>query len=93
MAKIAINQMNNRGNKMNSAKPMTGAEVKGYRTLSEKDIADMNSIKALSRQFLSHIERLKSDGADGRWLAIARTDMQTACMAACRAVDRPDDDC
>ncbi|HHZ9884150.1 TPA: DUF7681 family protein [Klebsiella pneumoniae] len=27
-----------------------------------------------------------------RWLAIARTDMQTACMAACRAVARPDAD-
>lgn len=28
-----------------------------------------------------------------RWLAIARTDLQTACMAACRAVAKPDSDC
>lgn len=27
-----------------------------------------------------------------RWLAIARTDMQTACMAACRAVAKPSSD-
>lgn len=28
-----------------------------------------------------------------RWLAIARTDVQTACMAACRAVAQPENDC
>lgn len=28
-----------------------------------------------------------------RWLAIARTEVQKACMAACRAVARPADDC
>ncbi|WP_456319130.1 Acb2/Tad1 domain-containing protein [Herbiconiux daphne] len=28
-----------------------------------------------------------------RWLAIARTDMQTACMAACRAVANPSEAC
>lgn len=78
---------------MSQAKPMTGADIKGYRTLTDQEIADMNSLKALSRQFLSHLERLKHEGADGRWLAVARTDMQTACMAACRAVARPDEDC
>ena len=78
---------------MSEAKPQYGSTVKGYRTLSEQDIADMNSLKALSRQFLSHLDRLSSTGADGRWLAIARTDMQTACMAECRAVAKPDIDC
>lgn len=79
---------------MSEAKPQDGSTVKGYRTLSNQNIADMNSLKALSRQFISHLERLGHDpDADKRWLAIAKTDMQTACMAACRAVARPDDDC
>lgn len=78
---------------MSEAKPQDGSKVKGYRTLSEQDIADMNSLKALSRQFVSHLERLRNDGADPRWLQIAKTQMQTACMAACRAVAQPDGDC
>lgn len=78
---------------MSQAEPLTGKEVKGYRTLSDKDIADMNSLKSLSRQFLSHLERLRNEGADQRWLAMAKSDMQKACMFACRSVAKPDDDC
>jgi len=63
---------------MSEAKPQDGSTIKGYRTLSEQDIADMNSVKSLSRQFISHLERLRCDGADQRWLAIAKPDMQTA---------------
>ncbi|WP_313824021.1 hypothetical protein [Leclercia sp.] len=78
---------------MSQAAPMTGKEVKGYRTLTEKDIANMNRLKEISRQFLAQLEFLNDGENDPRWLAIARTDMQTACMAACRAVARPDADC
>ncbi len=79
---------------MSEAKPQDGSTIKGYRTLNNQNIADMNSLKALSRQFISHLDRLGHDpDADKRWLAIAKTDMQTACMAACRAVARPDADC
>lgn len=79
---------------MSEAKPQDGSTVKGYRTLSEQDIADMNSLKALSRQFISNLDRLKHDSdADPRWIAQAKTSMQHACMFACRAVAQPDDDC
>ncbi|MGT3185389.1 Acb2/Tad1 domain-containing protein [Yersinia enterocolitica] len=79
---------------MSEAKPQDGSTIKGYRTLNNQNIADMNSLKALSRQFISHLDRLGHDpDADKRWLAIAKTDMQTACMAACRAVACPDADC
>ena len=78
---------------MSQATPMTGKEVKGYRTLTEKEIANMNRLKEISRQFLAQLEFLNDGENDPRWLAIARTDMQTACMAACRAVARPDADC
>ena len=78
---------------MSEAKPQDGSTVKGYRTLGDKEIANMNRVKEISRQFLAQLEFLNDGINDQRWLAIARTDMQTACMAACRAVARPDADC
>lgn len=79
---------------MSSAKPMSGKEVQGYRTLSDADISMMNSLKAASRNFLSELELVSANSEyDRRWIAIAKTQMQQACMAACRAVSRPDDDC
>lgn len=55
----------------------------------------MNRLKDASRAFLAeldHVGRLLPD-IDPRWAAIARTDMQTECMEACRAVSRLDVDC
>ncbi|UUE37956.1 hypothetical protein L0Y26_08605 [Pectobacterium aroidearum] len=78
---------------MSEAKPQDGSTVKGYRSLTDKEIANMNRLKEISRQFLAQLEFLDDGENDRRWLAIARTDMQTACMAACRAVARPDSDC
>ncbi|WP_140921180.1 Acb2/Tad1 domain-containing protein [Limnobaculum xujianqingii] len=78
---------------MNEAKPQDGSKVKGYRTLNEKDIANMNRLKEISRQFIAQLDFLNDGENCPRWLAIAKTDMQTACMAACRAVAQPDNDC
>lgn len=78
---------------MTSAKPMTGAEVKGYRTLTDGDIQLMNRFKDVSRHFINLLDTAKETGADPRWVAMARTEMQKACMFACRAVAKPDDDC
>lgn len=79
---------------MNEAKPQDGSTVKGYRSLTETEIGAMNDLKAISRKFIEELDMLLTNGEyDKRWLAIARTDMQTACMAACRAVTRPDGDC
>lgn len=77
----------------NEAAPMTGEQVKGYRKLSEAEINAMNRLKTISRDFLRELQDLPETGADPRWLAMAKTDMQRACMAACRAVARPDEDC
>lgn len=94
---------------MKEAKPQDGSTVKGYRTLTADDIAQMNELKEISRDFCEKlsIERThlylevvaaNSDEARERddalrCLAIARTKMQEACMWACRAVARPDGDC
>ncbi|HED5889192.1 TPA: hypothetical protein R5S02_004441 [Salmonella enterica] len=94
---------------MSEAKPQDGSTVKGYRQLTADDIAQMNDLKGISRDFCekldierTHLSLLVVDaGSCGaterdnalRCLAIARTKMQEACMWACRAVARPDDDC
>jgi len=76
------------------AAPQTGKTVIGYRELSNAEILAMNQLKQASRAFLAELEAVATHlpEADRRWLAIARTDMQTACMAACRAVTRPSED-
>lgn len=78
---------------MIEAKPQDGNTVKGYRTLSEGDIQQMNTLKGISRHFMSILDTAKESGADPRWVAMAKTEMQKACMFACRAVAKPDDDC
>ncbi|EPK6145987.1 Acb2/Tad1 domain-containing protein [Klebsiella pneumoniae] len=78
---------------MSEAKPQDGSTVKGYRSLTQTETGAMNDIKSISRKFLAELDMLATNGEyDKRWLAIARTDMQTACMAACRAVARPDNE-
>ncbi|EEO3502435.1 hypothetical protein G5Y01_002599 [Salmonella enterica subsp. enterica] len=94
---------------MNKAEPQDGRTVKGYRTLSTDDIAQMNELKEISRDFCEKLDIERTHlslevvvaGSDKarerdnafRCLAIARTKMQEACMWAVRAVARPDDDC
>ena len=94
---------------MSEAKPQDGSTVKGYRTLSADDIAQMNGLKEISRDFYEQLELERthlslmvvdansaetSERSEAlRCLAIARTKMQEACMWACRAVARPDSDC
>ncbi|PYA51175.1 Acb2/Tad1 domain-containing protein [Serratia marcescens] len=94
---------------MNEAKPQDGSTVKGYRTLTADDIAQMNGLKDISRHFCEQLDLERthlsletvetgspeeSNRSEAmRCLAIARTKMQEACMWACRAVARPDADC
>ena len=78
---------------MSEAKPQDGSTVTGYRTLDGDVTREMNRLKEISRQFLSQLDYLKGKDADLRWLAIAKTGMQQACMAACRSVAKPSDDC
>lgn len=64
--------------------------ITGYRELDKGDIALMNEMKAAMNAYGAILDRLRNDTRiDQRWLAIARTDAQTSCMAACRAVAQP----
>lgn len=76
---------------MSEAKPQDGSTVKGYRTLSEQDIADMNSVKGLAVNLSC---TLKGCVEMGQTRVGRRSPKRIwACMAACRAVAQPDGDC
>lgn len=85
---------------MSEAKPQDGSTVKGYRELSFGEIGKMNQFKDLSRQFIKllrehvgDVQRTPHDWEAVEWIRQAELDMKRACMAACRSVARPDDDC
>lgn len=87
-------------NPMSEAKPQDGSTVKGYRELSYGEIGKMNQFKDISRQFIKLLREQMADippGVDSweaqEWIRQAEFDMKRACMAACRAVARPDADC
>lgn len=64
--------------------------IKGYRDLNEVEVALMNEIKEKAAEVGALFDRLKAmEGLDQHWVAIGRTDAQTAFMAAVRAVAQP----
>lgn len=64
--------------------------IKGYRDLSETEIALMNKIKALGEEAGVLVQELRDTrDVDQRWVSIGCTDMQTGVMALVRAVARP----
>lgn len=89
---------------MSEATPLDGKKVTGFRKLSDEEIALMNQLKTKSSEFLALLNHVKidllpkdptlSDESEAyRSLALAKTNMQEACMWACRAVARPDSTC
>lgn len=75
-------------------------KITGYRDLSQAEIDTMNRIKALANEAGALIASLdgpvagvNGQGAffpDPRWLAIARTTLQTGFMQLTRAVAQPE---
>ena len=64
--------------------------VTGYRQLTPEDVVLMNETKAAVNALGAVLDKLAAHpDTDKRWLAIARTDAQTSCMAACHAITRP----
>ncbi|MGV2879433.1 hypothetical protein D9O29_01485 [Pantoea vagans] len=91
---------------MNKAKPQDGSTVKGYQTLSYDEIGKMYQLKELSRQLIALLHQHGMDintdpslqNSPECWdaherLREAHKDMQRDCIAACRAVARPDSNC
>ncbi|HEY1136582.1 MAG TPA: hypothetical protein VGE64_03735 [Xanthomonadaceae bacterium] len=66
-------------------------KIKGYRELSESEIALMNEIKTKGPELQALVEKLREHpDTDKRWIAIGATDLQTALMALTRSVAKPD---
>jgi len=67
-------------------------KIKGYRDLSEAEIADMNAAKVLAEQVGDLCKKFEMErpNVDKRWLAIAKTDLQKGFMALVRSIARPE---
>ena len=65
--------------------------IKGYRELTENEIDTINSIKETAEEVGAIIEGMTGwNGADQRWVAIAKTDLQKGFLALVRAVAQPE---
>ena len=65
-------------------------KIKGYRDLSEEEIALMNDAKGKAEDIGKLIEVLGEKlSIDKRWLAIAKTDLQKGFMALVRSIAQP----
>lgn len=65
-------------------------QIKGYRELSEKEIALMNEIKTKGAEIGELVAKLReAEGLDQRWISIGATHMQEGCMALTRGVAQP----
>ena len=70
-------------------------KIKGYRDLSEEEIAFMNEGKELAEKVGEYIKKLEHSTdmlgvIDRRWLSIGKTDIQKGFMCVIRAIARPE---
>ena len=69
-------------------------QITGYRELTQDEIDLMNVAKDMEVAVMKFIDGVYTEGvplvADGRWLAIAKTDIQKGFMALGRAIARPE---
>ncbi len=65
--------------------------IKGYRDLSEGEIAAMNEVKALAEQVGALVQKMRetSEPLDQRWVSIGATELQQGFMALVRAIAKP----
>lgn len=65
--------------------------IKGYRDLSEDEIALMNELKVLGEVVGKVVEQLRRPGTnlDQRWVSIGATELQQGFMALIRAIAKP----
>lgn len=66
-------------------------KIKGYRDLSEEEIALMNECKEMAVQVGSLVEKIfLVQTIDRRWTSIAQTDLQKGFMALIRSIAKPE---
>lgn len=76
---------------MPGPKPHNPLSITGYRALTEDEIKEINEIKAIAQTVGTMVDNLQTfPDVDGRWLAIARTDLQKGFMSLVRAIAKPE---
>lgn len=66
-------------------------KIKGYRDLTESEIASMNECKQLAIQVGDLCSKLATTSSfDQRWIAIGKTDLQKGFMALVRGIAKPE---
>lgn len=65
--------------------------IKGYRDLTEGEIAAMNEVKALAEEVGRLVQKMRetTEPLDQRWVSIGATELQQGFMALVRAIARP----
>lgn len=65
-------------------------KIKGYRDLSEEEIALINEAKGLAEKVGELCDKIEeTQGIDGRWFSIGRTDLQKGFMSLIRSIAQP----
>ena len=65
-------------------------QIKGYRELSEEEIALMNEIKQKGAELGELVEKLRAnEKLDQRWVSVGATDLQKGLMGLTRSVAQP----
>lgn len=65
--------------------------INGYRELTEEELLTINDIKRLAAEVGEVLDGFNGwEGADQRWVAIAKTDLQKGFMALVRSVAKPE---
>lgn len=68
-----------------------GTPIKGYRVLSAEELRLINEAKELAERVGEMVRSLaQTPGVDGRWLAIAATDLQKGFMSLTRSIAKPE---
>ncbi|GMR15849.1 MAG: hypothetical protein BMS9Abin31_0143 [Gammaproteobacteria bacterium] len=66
-------------------------KIKGYRDLSQEEIDMINNIKETSETLRVMITSLdRTETTDKRWVAMAKSNLQTGIMYAVRSVAQPE---
>lgn len=66
------------------------SDIKGYRTLTENEIREINFIKSVGSKIEELVNQVRAlPDVDQRWVSIGVTQLQQGLMALTRAVAKP----
>jgi hypothetical protein len=66
------------------------SDIKGYRSLTENEIREINYIKSMGSSIEELVNQVRAiPDVDQRWVSIGVTQLQQGLMALTRAVARP----